>query len=99
MTSTRSTFDLAVRAAVIPGAIMGFMALTGAPAPLIALAGLFLAFMTWADVRRRSTLRRRDDGTYVWIEWHGGTRCSDTDPSEPGGAWDSDGDVGDGGGD
>lgn len=33
---------------------------------------------------------------YVWVEWHGGERCSDTDPSEPGGEWDIDGD-GDGG--
>ncbi|GGX54094.1 hypothetical protein GCM10007385_22860 [Tateyamaria omphalii] len=65
---------------------------------MMGLVGLFLAFQAWADFRRRSTLHQRDDGIYVWVEWHGGTRCSATDPSEPGGEWDSDGD-GDGGGD
>ena len=53
-------------------------------------------FGLYRDHRRRSTLRQREDGVYVWIEWHGGERCSDTDPSEPGGDWDSEGD-GDGG--
>ena len=55
-----------------------------------------IAFLIYRDRVRRKTLRRRDDGSYVWIEWHGGERCSDIDPSTPGGAWDSDGD-GDGG--
>ena len=62
-------------------------------------AALFLAaivFGIYRDHIRRKTLYQRDDGTYVWVEWHGGERCSDTDPSEAGGLWDSDGD-GDGG--
>ena len=57
---------------------------------------LEVAFSIYRDRVRRKTLRQRDDGTYVRIELHGGERCSDTDPSEPGGEWDSDGD-GDGG--
>ena len=56
----------------------------------------FIAFAIYRDHIRRKTLRQLDDGTYLWVEWHGGERRSDTDPSEPGGDWDSDGD-GDGG--
>ena len=57
---------------------------------------LFLLFIAYRNRVRRKTLHQRDDGTYVWIEWHGGERCSDTDPTASGGAWDSDG-GGDGG--
>ncbi|MCC1494779.1 hypothetical protein [Cognatishimia sp. F0-27] len=56
-------------------------------------AVLILGF--WSDARRRRTLRRTETGGYVWIEWHGGERYSDHDPSAPGGAWDGDGDGGD----
>ena len=56
----------------------------------------FIAFTIYRNRVRRKTLRQRDDGTYVWMEWHGGERYSETDPSEPGGEWDNDGD-GDGG--
>ncbi len=56
----------------------------------------FIAFSIYRNRVRQKTLRQREDGTYVWIEWHGGERCSNTDPSAPGGDWDSDGD-GDGG--
>ncbi|WP_299923132.1 hypothetical protein [uncultured Pelagimonas sp.] len=54
------------------------------------------AFSIYRDRVRRKTLRQDADGTYVWVEWHGGERRSDTDPSDPGGEWDNDGD-GDGG--
>lgn len=58
------------------------------------------AFSIYRDRVRRKSLRRREDGVYVWLEWHGGERSSVRDPSEQGGAWDSDGDGGgDGGGD
>lgn len=56
--------------------------------------GLFLGFK---DHSRHSSLRQRDDGGYVWVEWHGGERTSMCDPSQPGGQWDSEGDGGDGG--
>ena len=62
----------------------------------IALIAVLVAFSVYPNRVGRKTLRQRGDGTYGWIEWHGGERCSDTDPSEPGGEWDSDGD-GDGG--
>ncbi len=61
--------------------------------------GFVIAFIAFSILRnhvRRKTLRQENDGTYVWVEWHGGERRSPTDPSEPGGEWDSDGD-GDGG--
>ncbi|MEM9342830.1 MAG: hypothetical protein AAGA87_07275 [Pseudomonadota bacterium] len=60
----------------------------------------FIAFSIYRNMIRQKTLRQQDDGTYVWIEWHGGVRCSNTDPSAPGGEWDSDEDSdgdGDGG--
>jgi len=60
---------------------------------LLAFAA-FTVFSIYRDRVRRRSLRQREDGTYVWIEWHGGERCSTTDPTED---WDADG--GDGGGD
>lgn len=64
---------------------------------LIAVACGVIAVVKYADFIRQRTLRRTDTGTYVWIEWHGGTRSSARDPRDPGGAWDSDGDgCGDG---
>lgn len=42
----------------------------------------------WHDRTRRRTLRKRDDGMYVWNSWPMGERCSPDDPSEPGGKWD-----------
>lgn len=55
-----------------------------------------LAFSLYRNHVRKTSLRQREDGTYIWIEWHGGERTSVTDPSAPGGDWDCDGD-GDGG--
>lgn len=60
------------------------------------LIAVVVAFTIYRNRVRRKSLHRRDDGVYVWIEWHGGKRTSLQDPSEPGGDWDSDGD-GDGG--
>lgn len=60
------------------------------------LVAAVLAFTFYRNRVRRKSLRKRDDGMYVWIEWHGGERSSLQDPSAPGGDWDSDGD-GDGG--
>ncbi len=62
------------------------------------LAIAAIGFVFYRNRVRRSSLHRREDGVYVWVEWHGGERTSLQDPSETGGAWDSDGD-GDGGGD
>lgn len=55
-----------------------------------------VAFNIYRNRVRRKSLSRREDGVYVWIEWHGGERTSLKDPSEQGGDWDNDGD-GDGG--
>lgn len=60
------------------------------------LVAAVLAFIVYRNRVRRKSLHKRDDGVYVWIEWHGGERTSYRDPSEPGGDWDSDSD-GDGG--
>lgn len=68
------------------------------PAGFLLFFGL-IAFEIYRNRVRRRSLRRRCDGVYVWIEWHGGERCSDKDPTAPGGDWDSDTDGGDGGGD
>ena len=62
----------------------------------LAVGVCIIAFHVYRNRVRRSTLHRREDGIYVWVEWHGGERCSVIDPSAPGGAWDSEGD-GDGG--
>lgn len=61
-----------------------------------ALVIAVIAFNIYRHRVRTRSLRQRQDGVYVWIEWHGGERQSLTDPSEPGGEWDSEGD-GDGG--
>jgi len=98
MASTGSTWGFDLREAIIPILFLGFMALTGAPLIMMALFAFMMLFDAWAAYRRRSSLHQREDGVYVWIEWHGGQRCSDTDPSEPGGEWDSDSDDGDGDG-
>lgn len=69
---------------------------------------LLLIFFVYRDEKRRRSLRQREDGTYVWAEWHGGQRTSERDPTAPGGQWylesaddagvDGGGDGGDGGG-
>lgn len=65
---------------------------------------LFLAvvgFLFFRRTVRHRSLRRTEDGVYVWVEWHGGRCRSMQDPREPGGAWDDgggDGGGGDGGG-
>jgi hypothetical protein len=59
---------------------------------------LALAFQIYRNQARKRSLQQREDGTYIWVEWHGGVRTSDTDPSEPGGAWDDADGAGDGGG-
>lgn len=96
MTSQRSNRG-AVCKAMLPFAVFIPLAIAFAdhPGELIFGVGI-LTFFGFVEYRRRSTLRQRDDGTYVWIEWHGGERCATRDPSEPGGEWDSDAD-GDGG--
>lgn len=63
---------------------------------LFYLASRFHYFCNYCDRVRHNTLRKREDGTYVWTEWHGGQRTSDKDPSRLGG--ESFGDT-DGGGD
>ncbi|MFQ1699881.1 hypothetical protein ACJ5NV_04720 [Loktanella agnita] len=63
---------------------------------MCALVVAVVVFHIYRGRVRRRSLHREADGTYVWIEWHGGERRSETDPAAPGGAWDSDGD-GDGG--
>ena len=65
------------------------------PAILVLLA-LFIVFNIYKDKARRKSLRRRSDGAYVWVEWHGGERSSPEDPSQPGGEWDGDCDGDDG---
>ncbi len=57
---------------------------------------MVIGFNVYRTTLRKRSLHQKDDGTFVWIEWHGGERSSPTDPSEPGGEWDCDGD-GDGG--
>lgn len=70
------------------------------PPPLITLIlVLIVTFNLCRDGLQRGTLRQDETGVYAWIEWHGGERRSCTDPSEPGGAWDSEGGDSDGGGD
>ncbi|NIZ61442.1 hypothetical protein DL239_10685 [Sedimentitalea sp. CY04] len=58
-----------------------------------------IAFSVYRNQVRRKSLHKRDDGLYVWVEWYGGERCSATDPSVPGGLWDSEADDGGDGGD
>lgn len=54
-----------------------------------------IAFIIWRNRVRRQSLCQRDDGWYVWVEWHGGERCASRRPAEPGGDWNGDGDGGD----
>lgn len=68
----------------------------------VAILGVLLflaitAFVFYRNRVRRRSLHRRDDGVYVWTDWHGGTCTSRNDPSRPGGEWDGDS-GGDGGG-
>lgn len=64
--------------------------------------GVIVAYAIW-DARRkhkrRESLRRRDDGTYVWTDFDGTERTSRTDPEKKGGEWYIEGSSGDGGGD
>ena len=64
---------------------------------MIALVAIVLAFQFIRRFVRRKSLRQRDDGMFVWLEWTGREKMAETDPREPGGAWNSDGDGGDGG--
>ena len=96
MTCKRTTLNLVLRACAIPIGGFLFYVWSDAPDTALMIVGPLLAFYAWSDFRKRSTLTQTEDGTYVWIEWHGGVGSSETDPSEPGGEWDSDGD-GDGG--
>ncbi len=64
--------------------------------------GMIVAYAAW-DARRkhkrRESLRRSDDGTYVWTDFDGTERTSRTHPEKKGGEWYVDGSSGDGGGD
>ncbi|MEC8582808.1 MAG: hypothetical protein VXZ18_18910 [Pseudomonadota bacterium] len=64
--------------------------------------GVIVVYVIW-DVRRknkrRESLRRRDDGTYVWTDFDGTERTSRTHPDEKGGEWYVEGSSDDGGGD
>ena len=63
-------------------------------------ATLFAIFVIFEIYRRRvrtKSLRQKDNGMYVWVEWHGGERSSWDDPSALGGEWDSECDGGGGG--
>lgn len=62
------------------------------------LVAIFVIFYIYRHRVRTKSLHQRDNGLYVWVEWHGGQRSSLDDPSAPGGAWDCGGD-GDAGGD
>lgn len=99
MAHTRSNLGLGLQMAIGPMFLLGIMIFTGMPPILTGVVTLAMAFYAWSEFRKRSTLRRRDDGVYVWIEWYGFERTSVTDPSKPGGAWDCDGDGGGDGGD
>ncbi|WP_147126282.1 hypothetical protein [Shimia ponticola] len=59
-----------------------------------ALMAVFMVFGWYRNKVRRDSLHQREDGVYVWVEWHGGERTSICDPTEE---WDSEGDGGDGG--
>jgi len=98
MTSNRSTLKLLQRTTVFPCLIIAYLLIfSEAPVIYVGLISLYMAFHSWRDFRRRSTLRQREDGTYVWINWDGSEACAITDPSAPGGEWDGEDDGGDGG--
>ncbi|MEP3461413.1 MAG: hypothetical protein ABJN71_03405 [Lentilitoribacter sp.] len=64
---------------------------------ILVLVGTYYAgYSIWI---RPKTLNQREDGIYVWREWHGGAASSPDDPSAPGGLWEGEGDGGDCGGD
>jgi len=61
---------------------------------------LAVAFVGWDAQRKRKrkeSLRRTDNGSYVWVDFDGSTKSSRKHPEEKGGAWDSE--SGTGGGD
>ncbi|WP_136442184.1 hypothetical protein [Pacificoceanicola onchidii] len=93
MTSTRSDYSFSYWTLLIVLAVLGLWAHAGESVVSIAFGGAVMSFGLYRDHKRRSTLRQREDGVYVWIEWHGGERRSFCDPTED---WDSEGD-GDGG--
>ncbi|MEP3846561.1 MAG: hypothetical protein ABJM43_14605 [Paracoccaceae bacterium] len=55
------------------------------------LVVLAVGFQVYRSRVRKSSLHQREDGVYVWIEWHGAERSSICDPSLPGGEGDCDG--------
>lgn len=59
----------------------------------IAIMCALTTFAVWRNRVRRRSLRQREGGMYVWVEWHGGERRSLYDPTARGGAWDSEGDC------
>lgn len=64
--------------------------------------GVIVAYAAWdarRKHRRRESLRRMDDGTYVWTDFDGTERTSRTHPEKKGGEWYVDGSNDDGGGD
>ena len=64
--------------------------------------GVIVAYAAWdarRKHRRRESLRRMDDGTYVWTDFDGTERTSRTHPEKKGGEWYVDGSKDDGGGD
>ena len=93
MTSNRSDYEFSYARVLGGAAIIGLWIFADAQAAFIVFGSAVLIFDLYRDHKRRSTLRRREDGVYVWIEWHGGERSSTCDPTED---WDSEGD-GDGG--
>ena len=73
---------------------MIFVILAGA----VIVVGI-ISFIIW-DVRRnkkrRDSLRQSSDGTFIWIDFDGSERRSDTHPDEEGGEWHVDGTDGTG---
>ena len=95
MTSNCSDPWLLPRLSFFPAIIFAIAWLSQTPPFMMGVIGVILAFETYRDYRRRSTLRKREDGVYVWIEWHGGESSAPTDPTDD---WDSEGNGdGDGG--
>lgn len=67
----------------------------------IAVLLVGIALMVWRDSRRkaarRRSLRREDNGIYVWVDFDGTERRSKSDPDAPGGEWTQDNSTGVGG--
>ena len=99
MTSIGSTWELGLRVAWFHGLLFCFLLFAEAPPLWILLCCGIVFFQAYRDYTRRRSLRQREDGLYVWVEWTGDERCSAEDPSETGGLWDGEGGDGDGGGD